>query len=73
MIITEKQENLLFSIYNPVGVKLLTRLRLQLNHLNKHKFRHDFADIFIPMCSRNTEIERNETFSCVDIFVLLKD
>ena len=30
MIITEKNENFLFSIHNPGGVKLLTRLRLQL-------------------------------------------
>ena len=27
----------LFCIYDPVGVRLLTRLRLQLNHLNEHK------------------------------------
>ena len=32
----------LFSIHDPVGVKLLTRLRLQFSHLNKHKFRHNF-------------------------------
>ena len=29
MITTEKKENSLFSIHNPVGVKLFTRLRLQ--------------------------------------------
>ena len=40
MIITEKKENSLFSIHNPVGVKFFTRLRLQLSHLNEDKFRH---------------------------------
>ena len=36
IIITEKKKNSLFSIHNPLGVKLLTRLRLQLSHLNEH-------------------------------------
>ena len=47
-----KKENSLFSIHNPVGVKLLTRLRLQLS----------FEDTTSPMCSCNTEIENNEHF-----------
>ena len=34
----KKKENSLFSIHNPVLVKLLTRLRLQLSHLNEYKF-----------------------------------
>ena len=34
----------LFSIHDPVGVKLLTMLRLQFTHLNEHKFRHNFKD-----------------------------
>ena len=33
-----------FSIYDPFGVKLLNRLRIDFSHLNKHKFRHNFAD-----------------------------
>ena len=59
MIITEKMEGFLFSIHNPVGVNLLTRLRLQLSCLNEHKFRHGFIS---PMCSYNTEIESKEHF-----------
>ena len=34
----------LFSIPNPSGIKLLTRLRLRLSHLNEHKFNHNFDD-----------------------------
>ena len=66
MIITEKKENSLSSIYNPVGVKLPTRLRLQSSHLNEHKFRNGFEmkirneDTISPMCSCNVEIENNE-------------
>ena len=62
LIITEKKKNSLFSIHNPVGVKLLTRLRLQLSHLNEHKFRHGFEDTISPMRSCNPEIENNEHF-----------
>ena len=62
LIITEKKKNSLFSIHNPVGVKLLTRLRLQLSHLNEHKFRHGFEDTISPMRSCNSEIENNERF-----------
>ena len=66
MIITEKKENSLFSIYNPIGVKLLTRLRLQLSHLNEYKFRNGLEmkfrneDTISPMCSCNAEMENNE-------------
>ena len=65
MIIAEKKENSLFSIHNPVRVKLVTRLRLQWSNLNEHKFRHGFEDTISPMSSCNTEIESNEHFSCV--------
>ena len=39
----EKKENSVFPIYDPLGVKLFTRLRLQFSHLNKHKLRHGFG------------------------------
>ena len=32
------------------GVKLLTRLRVGLSHLRKHKFRHSFQDTLNPKC-----------------------
>ena len=40
-IISEKKKNetSLFCVYDPLGVKLLTCLRLQFSHLNEHKFR----------------------------------
>ena len=33
-----------YNIHNPSGVKLLTRLRLGLSHLNEHRFNHNFKD-----------------------------
>ena len=74
MIITEKKENSLFSIHNPVGVKLLTRLRLQLSHLNEHKFRHGFLKIQLVLCVHALRKSKvTNTSSCVAIFILLKD
>ena len=36
--------NSIFGCHNPIGVKLLTRLRLGLSHLREHKFKHGFQD-----------------------------
>ena len=49
--------NSIFDISDNGGIKLLTRLRLGLSHLNKHKFSHSFFDTINPMCSCNTEDE----------------
>ena len=58
----EEKENSLFSIYDPLGVKLLTRLRLQFSHLNEHKFRHGFEDTINTMCACGSEVETTEHF-----------
>ena len=38
-------------------VFFLTCLRLGCSHLNEHKFRHNFQDCLIPLCSCSLEIE----------------
>ena len=55
-----KKENSLFCIYDPLGIKLLTRLRLHFSHLNEHKFRHNFSDTINPMRACGTEVEAAE-------------
>ena len=52
----------LFSIHDPVGVRLLTRLRLQFSHLNEHKFRHNFKDCVSSMCDCSAETETTSHF-----------
>ena len=42
--------NSIFDIHNPLGIKLLTRLRLGLSHLHEHKFRHCIQDTLNPSC-----------------------
>ena len=61
-MLSEKKENSLIWVYGPLGVKLLTRPRLQFSHLNEHKFRHGFSDTINPMCACGTEIETTEHF-----------
>ena len=51
-----------YSILDPPGLKLLSRLRLNLSHLNEHKFRHNFRDQINPLCSCNLEIESTDHF-----------
>ena len=61
-IITEKLENSLYNVHDHIGVKLLSRLRLQFTHLNEHKFRHGFNDTVNPMCPCGTDGETTEHF-----------
>ena len=44
-------EWLLFSIHDPKGVKLLSRLTLNFNNLNEHKFRQNFKNWMSPICA----------------------
>ena len=54
------------SIYNPYGLKLLTRLRLGLSHLRGHKFKHNFSDCLdeICMCGKDIESTNHFLFQC---------
>ena len=49
--------NSLFDIHDPIGVKLLNRLRLNFSHLNEHKFRYGFHDTLHPIYNCNSEVE----------------
>ena len=48
--------NLYFNKHNPVGLKVLTRLQVGLSHLNEHKFKHNFSNCIIPLCSCSLEV-----------------
>ena len=52
----------IYNVHNPVGLKLLTRLRLGLSHLNQHKFNHNFRDCLNPLCSCSLEGESVSRF-----------
>ena len=41
----------LFGIFNPLRLKLITRLQLGLSHLNEHRFNHNFNGCINPLCT----------------------
>ena len=51
------------NIHNPLGLKLLTRLRLGLSHLNEHRFSHNFESCLNPLCTCSLEVESTTLFS----------
>ena len=55
-------QNAIYSINNPVGLKLLTRLRLGCSRLNKHRFNHKFQNCINPLCSCSLETESTSHF-----------
>ena len=46
-----------YKMYDLLGFKLLTRLRLGFHHLSKHKFWHNFSDLVNSFCSCSLETE----------------
>ena len=56
--------NTTYKIYDPLGIKLLTRLRLGFSHLSENKFTHNFADSLNLLCSCSLETE-----SAIDFFL----
>ena len=62
LILIKKKKNSIFSICDPLGVKLLTRLRLNFSYLNEHKCRHGFNDTLNPLCACGNDIETTQHF-----------
>ena len=57
IIIYLSSKNIIFNIFDPVGVKFLARLWLGFSHLNDHRFQHCFQGCMNPLCSCSLEIE----------------
>ena len=49
LIYFKAAENSIFDVHNPIGIKLLSRLRLNFSHLNEDKFRHNFRCLSIKV------------------------
>ena len=58
----------IFNIPNSLGLTYLTKLRVGLSRLRKHKFRHNFRDSLNPICNYGNAIEQlSTTFSTARI------
>ena len=51
-----------YNICNPNGLKLLTRLRLALSHLNEHRFNHNFGNCINTLCTCSLEVDSAPRF-----------
>ena len=51
------RSNDVFNVSQPKGLIFLTRLRVDLSHLRKHKFKHSFLDALNPICTCDFDIE----------------
>ena len=49
---------------------MLTRLRLDFSHLQKHNFRHSFKDKLNPFCSCIIEVKATIHFFCAAAFII---
>ena len=49
--------NPVYNIQNYIGLKLLTRLKLSLSHLNEHRFNHNFQNCINLLCNCTLEVE----------------
>ena len=53
----QPSSNLFFDCHNPIGIKYITRIRLELSHLRQHKFKYSFQDTLNPICNCSNDVE----------------
>ena len=56
------QPSATFNVCNFVGLRILTRLRLGLSHLNEHRFNHNSQNCINPLCTCSLEVESTSHF-----------
>ena len=54
--------NNIFNVNNPLGRKLLTRLRFVFSNLKENKFKDNFQDSVDPLCSCRNDVESTVHF-----------
>ena len=55
--LTRASPNSNFNCHNPIGIKLITSLKLDLSHPQDQKFKHNFLDCLNPFCCCGNDIE----------------
>ena len=56
------QPSATFNVCNFAGLRLLTRLRLGISHLNEHRFTHNFQNCINPLCTCSLKVEPTSHF-----------
>ena len=57
LIYLKTDENSIFDVHNPIGIKVLNWLILNLSGLKEHNFRHNFRNTANSLCLGNAETE----------------
>ena len=68
-----KKKNWLFCIYDPLGVKLLTRLRLQFSHIMNINLDMVLVTLSSLCVHTKLKLKLQNIFSCVVNFAVIKD
>ena len=63
----------LFSIYDPIDLKILTKLILKFSYLNEHKFHHFFRNAESQCVTVVLILKQLGTFSCVANYFLASE
>ena len=56
------KRNSFYNCCNFKGIRLITRLRLEFNHLREHKFKYNFQNCLNPLCSCGSSIKSTSHF-----------
>ena len=54
--------NPVYNFQNYIGLKLLTKLKFSLSHLNEHRFNHNVQHYINPLCPCSLEVESAANF-----------
>ena len=65
--------NSVYNCHNPREICLITRIRLDINHLREHKFKHGFQDLLNSLCTCGNTVESTEHFLLHCPQFLMKD
>ena len=72
-LISYNLPQILFSIFTVLKeFNFITRLRLGLSHLRKHKFKHSFQDTIIFLCNGGQNIESSTIFFLPYLFFIIE-
>ena len=58
----DPNQTVFFSCCNLKGIRLITRLQLELSHLREHKFKYNFQNCLNQLCSCGLSIESTSHF-----------
>ena len=58
----DPNQTVFFNCCNLKGIRLITRLQLELSHLREHKFKYNFQNCLNPLCSCGLSIESTSHF-----------